>query len=952
MTSPEKKDQIKCINCELYKKEIQEKDIKIKVLESNLLKIKSLLSESGSLIDGYNEIMEENKQLKNEIEKLKDNINKTSNDNYQFELLKGKMLRFQKENEKLRSSIQFYESQKNQNLKSKNSNEIKIKRELSLKDKEINQLNTVISILKLKHNEQQISNEEIMKNFNKGNGDNIIDQDELYFLNNNNNNINNDNITENDYRSNINTNNNIKMKDIFEEKEFLSEEYQKYKQKYIIYKFKYHEFKKTTKLFLNTMKIIPPGNNILNALEFFNEKNTNINLIGNKRMKDKEELNLFNNLNSIKGKNKLKKNSEENIKSKLRLPSLEEESYNNSSKENNKDESFNIDESENEEKSISKNQKNRSKKTVKNGKSKKIKKEKSEISSYSKSESKEKINNKNSDNIIKTESKKRGRKPKKEKEKEKEKEKSKQNVEIKKEKEETKAEKNKISTKEIKNENEETFQKDKINSIKEEKKLNDEVNEKNIDKIKKEENKNEKNKSPEKKIIEEFKGPIPKNIKKKIDPIVEKSLKANILLNLLSNNPENITEENLNSILSFQETLHEKISFLFETIISNLIQLELSRVLSLFEVFVDSIQEDSKTLIGFNILENINLHLNSNSLLNKKIHLKFVNKTNETYKTYITKNFSSPIFIVSFLIDILYRKLTDISCLSNFIFKLVFDKNIDEKNKSKILIVLTNTLKENNFKNKLYYKEEQYNRFISKENENKFYFFLFYKSTLITDRIFNFILSIYPHESNQEEIIETEIISKFNDIFNSIPEEQELKIQIPNFPEEYKSSIKFNSDLFYLEIFQALYIIVEVKDIKWIAENIFTNILWKNFQNSKKDSLKRALSIYYTSLLFYLCLKAGIKNHGSENLLEQIEFSRIYGWLYSIYNPQIQFENFIGFYERICALSWIIESPIITMSTKVVESIKEVVGKIINEEKENLCPSDFLEKIKKLKLIQ
>ena len=154
-----------------------------------------------------------------------------------------------------------------------------------------------------------------------------------------------------------------------------------------------------------------------------------------------------------------------------------------------------------------------------------------------------------------------------------------------------------------------------------------------------------------------------------------------------------------------------------------------------------------------------------------------------------------------------------------------------------------------------------------------------------------------------------------------------------------------------MELFQALYIIVETKDIKWIAENIFTNILWKNFQNSKKDSLKRALSIYYTSLLFYLCLKAGIKNHGSENLLEQIEFSRIYGWLYSIYNPQIQFENFIGFYERICALSWIVESPIITMSNKVVDSIKEVVAKIINGEKENLCPSDFLEKIKKLKLI-
>ena len=948
MTSPEKNEPIKCINCELYKKEIQEKDNKIKILENNLLKIKSLLSESGSLIDGYNEIMEENKQLKNEIERLKDNINKTSNDNYQFDLLKGKMLRFQKENEKLRSSIQFYESQKNQNLNIKNSNEIKIKRELSLKDKEINQLNTIISLLKLKHNEQNISNEEIIKNFNKGNGDNIIDQDELYFLDNNknNNNINNDFTTENDYRSNINTNNNIKMKDIFEEKEFLSEEYQKYKQKYIIYKFKYHEFKKTTKLFLNTMKIIPPGNNILNSLELFNEGNNNIKLIGNKRNKDKEEINLFNNINSIRNKSKVKKNSDKNFKSLLKLPSLEEESDKNSKKVQDKDESFDINESENEEKNESGSHKIKSKIIVKKEKTKKIKKEKSENNINSNSESKEKVNNKNKDNKIKTESKKRGRKPKKEKEKENQN----QNTDIKKEKD--KIEDNKISEKENEKENGKTFQKVVQNQIKKDKDLNNENNDEILDKIKDgEEINDEKNKPIEKKIIEEFKGPIPKNINKKIDPLAERALKANMLLNLLSNNPEKITEENINIILSLQETLHEKISFLFETMISNLIQLELSRVLTLFEVFIDSIQEDSKTLIGFNILENINLHLNSNSLLNKKIHLKFANKANETYKTYITKNFSSPIFIVSFLIDILYRKLTDISCISNFIFKLVFDKNIDEKNKSKILIILTNTLKENNFINKLYYKEEQYNRFISKENENKFYFFLFYKSTLITDRIFYFILSIYPHDSSQEEIIDSEIISKFNDIFNSIPEEEELKIQIPNFPEEYKSSIKFNSNLFYLELFQALYIIVETKDIKWIAENIFTNILWKNFQNSKKDSLKRALSIYYTSLLFYLCLKAGIKNHGSENLLEQIEFSRIYGWLYSIYNPQIQFENFIGFYERICALSWIVESPIITMSNKVVDSIKEVVAKIINGEKENLCPSDFLEKIKKLKLI-
>ena len=948
MTSPEGKDQIKCINCELYKKEIQEKDAKIKILENNLLKIKSLLSESGSLIDGYNEIMEENKQLKIEIDKLKNNINKSSNDNYQFDLLKGKMLRFQQENEKLRSSIHFYESQKNQSLNSRNSNEIKIKRELSLKDKEINQLNTVISILKLKHNEQKNTNEDIIKNFNKGNGNNGIDPDELYFLDNNKDNINinnNDYNSENEFRSNINTNNNnIKMIDLFKEKEFLSDEYQRYKQKYIIYKFKYHEFKKTTKLFLNTMKIIPPGNNILDIFEFFNDKK-NINLIGNKRLKEKEDPNLFNNIHSLRSNNKSNKKSEDNFKNILRLPSVDNDSYS----DNDKDEK--IDVKEDEEKSESVNKKNKSRKKITKSRNKKIKREKSEESRESKEKNGDDNNKDKKNNKQKTESKKRGRKPKKEKEN------TEQKNEIKKEiKEGDKLKDDKIQeieNKKVKNEeNKENIQKEEKNLTIKEKEIN---NEAKSNGNKDGENKEDKNKSSEKKIIEEYIGPIQKNIKKKLDPIAQKTLNTNTLLNLLSNNPEKITEENLNSILSLQTTLHEKISFLFEVIISNLIQLELSRVLTLFEIFIDITPEDSKSLIGINILENINLHLNSTSLLNKKIHLKFMNKTNETYKTYITKNFTSPIFIVSFLIDIIFRKLNDVSSLSNFIFKLVFDKNIDEKNKSKMLIILNNTLKEKNMEDittkKIYYKEEQYNRYTSSENENKFYFFLFYKSTLISNRIFNLILSIYLHESNPDINIDQEIISKLNDIFNTIPEEQELKIEIPNFPEEYKSSIKFNSNLFYLEIFQALNIIVEIRDVKWIAENIFTNVLWKNFQNSKKDSLKRALSIYYTSLLFYLCLKAGIKNHGSENLLEQIEFSRIYGWLYSIYNPQIQFENFIGFYERICALSWIVESPIMTMSTKVVDSIKEVVDKIINGQKESLCPSDFLDKIKKLKLI-
>ena len=83
------------------------------------------------------------------------------------------------------------------------------------------------------------------------------------------------------------------------------------------------------------------------------------------------------------------------------------------------------------------------------------------------------------------------------------------------------------------------------------------------------------------------------------------------------------------------------------------------------------------------------------------------------------------------MIDILYRKLIDVSCVSNFLYQFLFDKNIDNKNKSNIQIILSNTIKEkmnldgnSNISNKkLFLKEEQSNKYSSTENENKFYFF-------------------------------------------------------------------------------------------------------------------------------------------------------------------------------------------------------------------------------------
>ena len=376
MNSSKEKISSPCIQCEQYKKEIEDKNAKIKILENNILKIKSLLSESGSLIDGYNEIMEENKNLKEEIENLKNNINILNNNNYHFELLKQKMLRYQKENEELKAGKQFYESQKKQNINIKDSNETKIKRELSQKDKEINQLNTVISLLKLQNNEQKLSNEEIIKKYSKtiknnnnNNNNSMLDDDELLFTENDNN---NNNLNKNiyygtnsynnaiDYRNNNYNNkiNDVKIIDLCKEKEFLSDEYQRYKQKYLVYKFKYHEFKKTTKLFLNYMKVLPSGFNFTNFCENLNEKKS-INLLGAKRLKtksksnydyDKEDLkSIENNMNVIRNiniNNQTRKKSEDmNI---FKMPSLFNNTFIDNDNEDSKEENVKLIESEKE----------------------------------------------------------------------------------------------------------------------------------------------------------------------------------------------------------------------------------------------------------------------------------------------------------------------------------------------------------------------------------------------------------------------------------------------------------------------------------------------------------------------------------------------------------------------------------------------------------------------------
>jgi hypothetical protein len=52
-----------------------------------------------------------------------------------------------------------------------------------------------------------------------------------------------------------------------------------------------------------------------------------------------------------------------------------------------------------------------------------------------------------------------------------------------------------------------------------------------------------------------------------------------------------------------------------------------------------------------------------------------------------------------------------------------------------------------------------------------------------------------------------------------------------------------------------------------------------------------------------------------------------------------------------CALSWVVDSPIMIMCNKVFDTIKEVINTFIKGEKESLSPTDFLDKLRKLKIL-
>ncbi len=773
-----------CENCKKLSQELISKDKKLSILEKNIFFIKSNSIQSSDLIKSYIQIKSERDNLLSENESLK-SITKDNNLDYNFKILKQKYLTQKQEYERLilinKQTENLLEQIKNSSNESdKKKIETKYKRELSEKDKIINQKNNEIQYLEnSKKNEIETSD----LNINNYYFDEGIDYNKIY-------------------KENI----------------FLTNEYQKYKEKYMLMKYKYKQFKKNIKLFFKLLN----NNNNNNLLEDNNQNNNNnkkINLI-------EENNNSFNEKNFLEKKRKETLSSiyEKDLIYENKLLDESEEFFNNDFIQNNKNEIIN-----NNNEIINNNNE------IKINCEEKIKK----------------CENNN-------EKKKRGRPLKK-----------------------------KISKIQKNKENEEKQINENIQTIEETKKniINKSKNNENLNK----ENNNLNLKEPLQ---------LTKQVSQHIDPIlIKKPTDISELLNNYftksKNKNDNLKLEEINNILN-NKTNTEKIIIIFDVIKNTLYKKE---KIKHFLEFYFSLNKNNLEKININFFENLNLNIKF-----------FENKIKYFYE----------------IIKIIYDNSFEVSEISKFFYNLP-----DLINNKKILAKIFKKIKNNfDFKtDKNYINLKQQKNLENIENKNNFYFCNFFHNLIISKEIFILILEIYSNDDLSSDEISNLLITKIKEIFDSINNEEEYKINLNN--------------LTILQIFQILKISFNLRDNEFIFNKIFIEILWDIFQ--KNIGYKKFLSIYFSSYIFYNFFK-------KEKKIDEYSM-KIFSWLFAIYNPNDENKCLIKIYDKLAALSWLINTNFFNTFENPKNNLKEILNNMIINGENELWPIDFKEVIIKNKYL-
>ena len=844
---------ILCNQCEKYKIEIEEKNKEIAILKNNSLDLKSRLFETSNLISAYIQMKTQFDSLIKENDLLKQKKD-DNNDKYKFEVLKQKILQkserirgLESEVKQLNDKIEVYKRETQDNLM--NTKENKLKRELSEKDKYINNQNLIIERLRSEKNLLNISNNNYSNN-NEGVG---MEEDNLY-----------------------SNKNQIKISELVKEKEYLDDEYRKYRAKYIKYKYKYKEFKNNAKFF---MKYYSPSNmTIKKDVELLKRKRDRL---ASEYMEEEiDKRNTTNNQN-----HKISFDYGNNNASDIFENKLEDEmdlEINNTFNDNNE---------ENKEivvKEIANdNQNNKKEKRKQEKDNKEIVISKIQTRAMEKAEKMKQVIT-----------------PQKESEKETKKKKEK------KEKKEKKIKKEK--------DNKTKEEEEKITSKEKESKQNIEI-------------KDVQNKIEENTIKRQTVPHINPIKKQKVIPESKIELNSYSLVEYLSAiSITEIKEESLSSLFQSLKTLTEKITCILEGIISNISKLDLSKVIVFIKIFIKMYGHQtpsSLSIISNNFLEFINLH--EKTIIQSK--QKFIIKeTNPYYSNEIIKENNTSLHLITFIIDILYNELNDVSILSKFLFNFLLNKLTNSFVKDDTLKEITKLISKSYKSNqkKVFLNDNEFKLFFVESNANSFYFLSLFKTRLISENIFNLLISIFNDISSKE--IDTLLSSQLLESLNKIPKDTLLSI-------ENKEKLSLNKNIIYLEIFQIITLSCCIRDSDWNNQNLFSKVLWEQFTKTEDFSLKRSMIIYYTSLICYFSIKNGAKT---------TELC----WLYSIYKPDDNTGRF-SFYDKICALSWIVDSSFITMVQKFFNVVKSSVEGLPKEYLIDCSPSDFLHILKKNKII-
>lgn len=413
------------------------------------------------------------------------------------------------------------------------------------------------------------------------------------------------------------------------------------------------------------------------------------------------------------------------------------------------------------------------------------------------------------------------------------------------------------------------------------------------------------------------------------------------LIQFLNENKQQ-SKQDLILLIEHYPTISEKVTSFLEVIHNNISILNISSTLQVINLFISSF--DSNIVIA-NFIEFINTHLQSLSKEKQFLYEKNSQKTDSLFsEELLSLNHTSTHFI-SYLMRLFFY-YNNHSEVTKYFFNLLDSNNNKLSNRFQIIDFYNRLHSENHFPNANLSSPSSVNYINQKEletykdsNKLSLYFFSNYKSRLITEDLFNYLLFINDSKQN-EQSVDSYIISMLQRKLSAIND----SLFVLNEANGMLFELNLSEDILYLEIYQMIYIAFNIRDIDWIYDKIFTSLLWQEFSASKDKSLKRALIVYYSSVIYYI----GLNKDNSEMKEKTL---KIFGWLYSIYSKQFEPEK-ITIYDQICALAWVVDSSLITLYDNPSKNMKEIISQMVKVYPINFFPKDFVAIIKKNKFLQ